>query len=153
MWTVIPDSTEIADIKGPYVPRTGTAVVPFPVYWKRISKVLLLTIAVKFCLTTLSTPFASCSISKSFSLCSPCTKLVESKLIKNKPTTAVPLHGPGYKHQTSVFPGFGMTDYLWKLSPQSEVSRCSFHLLSNGHNMWEIKERVGRLCTVQSHSL
>ena len=63
----LPASMEIADIRGPYVPLFGTSVVPFPDQWKRISKILFSTNAVKFLTTALSTPCASFSISKSFS--------------------------------------------------------------------------------------
>lgn len=73
LWIVhIPDSIEMADIRGPNTPLTGTAVVPFPAYWRRISNVLLVTLTFGIGISTaLSTPPALCLISKFLNTITP----------------------------------------------------------------------------------
>lgn len=62
----LPESTDIADIRGPYTDLNGILVVPFPAQYKRISKVLFATTAVNGIVTALPIPPAFFAILKSF---------------------------------------------------------------------------------------
>ena len=73
----LPASTEIADMRGPYVPLVGAVVVPFPAQKKRIIKTLFVTFALYSLTTALSTPGAAFSTSKSFNTSFSCTKLTQ----------------------------------------------------------------------------
>lgn len=76
MWIIsIPDSIEMADIRGPNTPLSGTNAVPFPAYWNRISNVPLVTrIFFIMVILGLSTSPASFLISKFLNRFTSCKK-------------------------------------------------------------------------------
>lgn len=62
----------IADIRGPYIPLTGIALVPLPAQEKWISKVLWVTFTLNSLVIPLPTPPASFTMLKSFKYLKPC---------------------------------------------------------------------------------
>ncbi|WVZ01019.1 hypothetical protein V8G54_027088 [Vigna mungo] len=63
--------TVIADIRGPYIPLSGIALVPFPAQDKWISKVLWVTFTLNSLVIPLPTPPASSTMLKSFKYLKP----------------------------------------------------------------------------------